>query len=293
MKVAIAVDEAGKIVSVDVVEHNETPNYGTDVIDAGFDALVGQDIATAQIDMKSGVTMTCTAINNALSQAAAAAPAVEVEPVEEEVAEPVFEAVVTGTVYEVQVKGMSKHPLMLAITVDPEGTIVAATCVEHTEDKGAVVLTDEALGALVGMNIHDAKLDVVSGATVTSYAVNTAISIIAANVEGTEVVETEVAETEEVEEVAVVSTVYEIQVKGMSKHPLMLAISVDEEGNIVAAACVEHTEDKGAAALTDEALSVLVGQNIADAQFDTVSGATVTSNAVNAALDLIANHVSR
>ena len=47
----------------------------------------------------------------------------------------------------------------------------------------------------------------------------------------------------------------------------------------------------GAAALTAEALAALVGQNITDAKYDTVAGATVTSNAVNQALDTIAAYV--
>ena len=55
--------------------------------------------------------------------------------------------------------------------------------------------------------------------------------------------------------------------------------------------CTDSSEDKGAAALTDEALAALVGQNITDAKYDTVAGATVTSNAVNQALDTIAAHV--
>ncbi|MGN0997223.1 MAG: FMN-binding protein, partial [Candidatus Ventricola sp.] len=63
MKVEIAVDDAGKIVSVAVTEHNETPGFGADLIadTAVFDALVGQDIASAQIDVKSGVTLTSNA----------------------------------------------------------------------------------------------------------------------------------------------------------------------------------------------------------------------------------------
>lgn len=35
-----------------------------------FDALVGQNIETAQIDVKAGVTLTSNAINDALKQAA-------------------------------------------------------------------------------------------------------------------------------------------------------------------------------------------------------------------------------
>ena len=68
----IALDDAGKIVSVSVPENNETPGFGADLIadQSVFDALVGQDIATAQIDVKSGVTLTSNAINDALGQAA-------------------------------------------------------------------------------------------------------------------------------------------------------------------------------------------------------------------------------
>ena len=71
-KVGIAVDENGKIVSVSVPENNETPGFGADLIadQSVFDALVGQDIATAKIDVKSGVTLTSNAINDALGQAA-------------------------------------------------------------------------------------------------------------------------------------------------------------------------------------------------------------------------------
>ena len=178
MKVEIAVDDAGKIVSVKVTEHNETPGFGADLIadTAVFDALVGQDIATAQIDVKTGVTLTSNAINSALKAAAADAPAaVTATPA------PSGEA----TIYEVIVKGISKHPFTLDVTVDETGTIVAATCPSHTETegKGATVLTDEALSALVGQKIADAEFDIKSGVTVTSTAINNALAIIAAHVD--------------------------------------------------------------------------------------------------------------
>ena len=70
--VEIAVDADGKIVSVSVPAHSETPGLGAALIEDAsvFDALVGQDIATAQIDVKAGVTLTSNAINDALKQAA-------------------------------------------------------------------------------------------------------------------------------------------------------------------------------------------------------------------------------
>ena len=188
MKVAIAVDEAGKITSVKVVEHGETPGFGADLIadTAVFDALVGQDIATAQIDVKTGVTLTSNAINDALKQAAAACGAeAEVEaPAEVEVT--VTPAPVgKTTIYEVSVKGISKHPFTLNVSVDEAGTIVAATCPSHTETegKGATVLTDEALSVLVGQNIAEARFDIKSGVSVTSTAINNALAIIAAHVD--------------------------------------------------------------------------------------------------------------
>ena len=291
MKVAIDVDEAGKIVSVNVVEHNETPGFGADLINAGFDALVGQDIATAAIDVKSGVTMTSNAINEALKAAAAAAPAAEAAPAEE--AAPVEAAPVAevAKVYEVSVMGMnSKHPLTLNVSVDAEGVIVAAECTDNSEDKGAAALTTEALAALVGQNVANAKYDAVAGATVTSNAVNQALDTIAAYVRAAAAPAEEAAV--EAAPVAEVAKVYEVSVMGMnSKHPLTLKISVDADGVIVNAECTDNSEDKGAAALTTEALAALVGQNITDAKYDTVAGATVTSNAVNQALDTIAAYV--
>ena len=90
---------------------------------------------------------------------------------------------------------------------------------------------------------------------------------------------------------AEIAKTYEIHVKGMAKKTFTLNISVDAEGVIVAAVCPENSEDKGYIALTDEALSALVGQKVTEAKYDTVAGVTVTCNAVNSALDAIAAHV--
>ena len=57
---------------VSLCSGTETPGFGADLIaDASiFEALVGQDIASAQIDVQSGVTLTSNAINTALAEAA-------------------------------------------------------------------------------------------------------------------------------------------------------------------------------------------------------------------------------
>ena len=176
MKVTIDVDDAGKIVSVKVLEHNETPGFGADLIGAGFDALVGQDIATAQIDVKSGVTLTSGAINDALKAAAAAAPAAEAAPAEkaaEETAAAVYE--VTGF-----------QPMKVAIDVDDAGKIVSVKVLEHNETPGfGADLIGAGFDALVGQDIATAQIDVKSGVTLTSNAINSALE--AAHVRNEEV----------------------------------------------------------------------------------------------------------
>ena len=279
-KVEIAVDEAGKIVSVSVPENNETPGFGADLIadTAVFDALVGQDIATAQIDVKSGVTLTSNAINDALRQAAAAAaPAEETEPAAEEAEAATYD--VTGF-----------QPFKVEIAVDEAGKIVSVSVPENNETPGfgADLIADTAVfDALVGQDIATAQIDVKSGVTLTSNAINDALrQAAAAAAPADEVTAAPAAEGN--------ATVYEVQVMGInSKHPFTLDISVDEAGVIVGATCIEHseTEGKGATMLTDEALSVLVGQSISDAKVDIKSGVTVTSNAINNALAIIAAHV--
>ena len=167
MKVEIALDGEGKIASVSVPEHNETPGLGADLIaDAAiFEALVGQNIADAKIDVKAGVTLTSNAINDALAKAAAeAAPATEEAPAE-------------GSTKTYEVTGF--QPMKVEIALDGEGKIVSVSVPEHNETPGlgADLIADEAvLGALVGQSIADAKIDVKAGVTLTSNAINDALA---------------------------------------------------------------------------------------------------------------------
>ena len=168
-KVAIAVDENGKIVSVSVPEHNETANFGADLIadQSIFDALVGQDIATAQIDVKSGVTLTSNAINDALKQAAAQFGG------EATLDEAATSDVAIGT-YDVT--GIA--PFKVEIAVDGNGKILSVSVPEHNETAnfGADLIADQSIfDALVGQDIATAQIDVKSGVTLTSNAINDAL----------------------------------------------------------------------------------------------------------------------
>ena len=182
-KVEVTVDSNGKIVSVVVPENNETAGFGADLIadQSVFDALVGQDIATAQIDVKSGVTLTSDAINEALKQAAVAnGIAVEApgEVTAETTAEPAVEATESestdAAVYDVT--GFA--PFKVEITLDGNGKIVSVTVPENSETPGlgADLIADQSIfDALVGQDIATAQIDVKSGVTLTSNAINDAL----------------------------------------------------------------------------------------------------------------------
>ena len=267
MKVAIDVDDAGKIVSVNVLEHNETPGFGADLIGAGFDALVGQDIATAQIDVKSGVTLTSGAINDALKAAAAAAPAAEAAPAEEAAEE------TAAAVYEVT----GFQPMKVAIDVDDAGKIVSVKVLEHNETPGfGADLIGAGFDALVGQDIATAQIDVKSGVTLTSGAINDALKAAAAAAPAAEAAPAE----EAAEETA--AAVYEVT----GFQPMKVAIDVDDAGKIVSVNVLEHNETPGFGAdLIGAGFDALVGQDIATAQIDVKSGVTLTSNAINSALE--------
>ena len=255
-KVEITVDSNGKIVSVTVPENNETAGFGADLIadTSVFDALVGQDIATAQIDVKSGVTLTSNAINDALSQAAAA-----------------FGGAAEGEAKAYDVTGFA--PFKVEIDVDGEGKIVSVSVPENNETAGfgADLIADQSIfDALVGQDIATAQIDMKSGVTLTSNAINDALKQAAADFGGAE----DAAP-------AIAGDPY--TVKGMNKFTMYVEVA---DGKIVSVSAPNNSETPGFGAdmLTDDALSALVGQELATAQVDVKSGVTLTSNAINDAL---------
>ena len=283
-KVDVTVDSNGKIVSVSVPENNETPGLGADLIadQSVFDALVGQDIATAQIDVKSGVTLTSNAINDALKQAAADLGGAEAAPA------------VAGDPYTV--KGMNKFTLYVEVKDGGKIASVSAPNNSETPGFGADMLTDEALSALVGEDLATAHVDVKSGVTLTSDAINAALKQ-AAIANGVAVAAEPTAEPAAVptvaENAAVELTMYDVT--GFA--PFKVGIAVDENGKIVSVSVPENSETPGLGAdlIADQSIfDALVGQDIATAQIDVKSGVTLTSDAINAALKqaAIANGVT-
>ena len=285
-KVEIALDDAGKIVSVSVPENNETPGLGADLIadQSVFDALVGQDIATAQIDVKSGVTLTSNAINDALKQAAADLGGAEAAPA------------AAGDPYTV--KGMNKFTLYVEVKDGGKIASVSAPNNSETPGFGADMLTDEALSALVGEDLATAHVDVKSGVTLTSDAINAALKQ-AAIANGVAVAAEPTVEAtaeptaEPTAESAAVPTVAENAAVDLTMYdvtgfaPFKVGIAVDENGKIVSVSVPENSETPGLGAdlIADQSIfDALVGQDIATAQIDVKSGVTLTSNAINDAL---------
>ena len=281
-KVEIALDDAGKIVSVSVPENNETPGFGADLIadQSVFDALVGQDIATAQIDVKSGATLTSNAINDALKQAAADLGGAEAAPA------------VAGDPYTV--KGMNKFTLYVEVKDGGKIASVSAPNNSETPGFGADMLTDEALSALVGEDLATAHVDVKSGVTLTSDAINAALKQ-AAIANGVAVAAEPTAEptVEATAEPAAVPTVAENAAVELTMYdvtgfaPFKVGIAVDENGKIVSVSVPENNETPGFGAdlIADQSIfDALVGQDIATAKIDVKSGVTLTSNAINDAL---------
>ena len=291
-KVEIALDDAGKIVSVSVPENNETPGFGADLIadQSVFDVLVGQDIATAQIDVKSGATLTSNAINDALKQAAADLGGAEAAPA------------VAGDPYTV--KGMNKFTLYVEVKDGGKIASVSAPNNSETPGFGADMLTDEALSALVGEDLATAHVDVKSGVTLTSDAINAALKQAAiANGVAVAAEPTVEATAEPTAEPAAVPTVAENAAVELTMYdvtgfaPFKVGIAVDENGKIVSVSVPENSETPGLGAdlIADQSIfDALVGQDIATAQIDVKSGVTLTSDAINAALKqaAIANGVT-
>ena len=295
-KVDVTVDSNGKIVSVSVPENNETPGLGADLIadQSVFDALVGQDIATAQIDVKSGVTLTSNAINDALKQAAADLGGAEAAPA------------AAGDPYTV--KGMNKFTLYVEVKDGGKIASVSAPNNSETPGFGADMLTDEALSALVGEDLATAHVDVKSGVTLTSDAINAALKQ-AAIANGVAVAAEPTVEAtaeptaEPTAESAAVPTVAENAAVDLTMYdvtgfaPFKVGIAVDENGKIVSVSVPENSETPGLGAdlIADQSIfDALVGQDIATAQIDVKSGVTLTSDAINAALKqaAIANGVT-
>lgn len=248
----------GEIIeSVTVISHNETAGISDPAIEEVPAAIVGAQ--SSDVDAVSGATITSDAImaavEDCLQQAAAGAP--------EET-----EAAGDTVTYTSKAKGMMGD---VEVEVVMNGTeIISVTVLSHDETAG---LSDPAIEQIPAAVVaaQSADVDAVSGATVTSEAIMTAVA---------QCLEQAADGTEQAE--AGGSGTYTAQAKGMMGDVKVEVVIAD--GKIESVSVVSHDETAG---LSDPAIE-LVPQAIVEAQgtdVDTVSGATVTSEAIIKAVD--------
>jgi uncharacterized protein with FMN-binding domain len=172
--VTVSVDAEGKITAITADVSGETPTFGGRCVtdEAFMNQFIGKTIPVT-VDALSRATVTSKAIETAINSIEVAAPAVE-----EEVAEEAPAA--AGTEYTASAKGF-KSDVVVTVTVDAEGKITAITAdvSGETPTFGGRCVTDEAfMNQFIGKTIP-VTVDVLSGATVTSKAIETAINSLA------------------------------------------------------------------------------------------------------------------
>jgi uncharacterized protein with FMN-binding domain len=170
LKVSVTV-EGGKIVNVEVIEHDETPGMSEPAIDGVPISIV--EANSPNVEVVSGATFTSDAIIEAVSKALSGETDVE-EAVEEKVGIEVIDiATIADGTYE-GISDVGMYPgLKVSVTVE-DGKIVSVEITSHDETAG---ISDPAIEevpiSIVGANSPD--VEVISGATYTSEAIIEAV----------------------------------------------------------------------------------------------------------------------
>lgn len=180
LEVSVKVED-GKIVDVQILWHDETPDVSAPAREAVPAAIV--EANSTIVDVASGATYTSGAIMDAVRNALASEPVLgpveEAEEAEEEEAETQVEPEAPGQAgpkdgtYEGTSDAGMYPGLKVSVTISG-GSITSVEVVEHNETPG---ISDAAInqlpGAIVGANGTD--VDSVSGATMTSAAIKDAV----------------------------------------------------------------------------------------------------------------------
>ena len=260
----------GEITAINVLEHNETEGIGTNAIAQLPDAIIEKQ--NIDVDVVATATLTsqaiCEAVADAMTQAGmtpAAIPQPETQPAIEP--GPAVEAgsLAAGT-YTASAAGMGE--VTVTITVDGAGTITDVTVDGPGETAGIGTNAIEQLPAAI-LEAQSSQVDTVSGATITSTAILTALNdcLSQASAGGAGA--------------AVEGTSYTATATGMGE--VTVTIVVDDSGAI-ADVQIEgpgETQGIGTNAIEQLPAAILSAQS---ADVDTVSGATITSTAILNAL---------
>ena len=292
--------EGGKVAEVTVGDNSETQGIGSKAIEQLPEAIVAAN-GTEGVDAVSGATVTSkaifTAVDEALEQAKGGAAAEQAAPAEdakaEEKAEPAAEetkadekaeeaapaaeaGALTDGEYTAEGKGIGGK---VPVTVTVEGGKVAEVTVgDNSETQGigskAIEQLPEAIVAANGTE----GVDAVSGATVTSKAIFTAVD------EALEQAKGGAAESDEATEAeGYTDGEYTAEGKGIGgKVPVTVTV---KDGKVSEVTVGDNSETQGIGSKAIEQLPAKIVEANGLEGVDAVSGATVTSKAIFTAVE--------
>ena len=241
--------EGNVITSVVVLEHEETDGLADPALEDVPAAIIARN--GTDVDVVSSATVTSEAVIKAVEKA--------LEP-----GAKVRAATYNDGTYEATVDALH-GPLSVEVTV-ADGEISDVVVTEHSETEG---LTDPAVTDLPAemVETNSTDVDVVSGATLTSKAVKSAVD----------------------EALFAAATSYQVTVQGHN-GPLTVVAAV-EDGTITNVEVTEHEETDGLAdpALADVPAAIVETNST---EVEVVSGATITSEAIIEAVNLILEAVN-
>ena len=241
--------EGNVITSVVVLEHEETDGLADPALEDVPAAIIARN--GTDVDVVSSATVTSEAVIKAVEKALGLGAKVRA-------------ATYNDGTYEATVDA-AHGPLSVEVTV-ADGVISDVVVTEHSETEG---LTDPAVTDLPAemVETNSTDVDVVSGATLTSNAVKSAVD----------------------EALFAAATSYQVTVQGHN-GPLTVVAAV-EDGTITNVEVTEHEETDGLAdpALADVPAAIVETNST---EVEVVSGATITSEAIIEAVNLILEAVN-
>ena len=241
--------EGNVITSVVVLEHEETDGLADPALEDVPAAIIARN--GTDVDVVSSATVTSEAVIKAVEKALGLGAKVRA-------------ATYNDGTYEATVDALH-GPLSVVVTV-ADGEISDVVVTEHSETEG---LTDPAVTDLPTeiVESNSTDVDVVSGATLTSNAVKSAVD----------------------EALFAAATSYQVTVKGHNGP--MTVVAAVEGGTITNVEVTEHEETDGLAdpALADVPAAIVETNST---EVEVVSGATITSEAIIEAVNLILEAVN-
>lgn len=241
--------EGNVITSVVVLEHEETDGLADPALEDVPAAIIARN--GTDVDVVSSATVTSEAVIKAVEKALGLGAKVRA-------------ATYNDGTYEATVDA-AHGPLSVEVTV-ADGVISDVVVTEHSETEG---LTDPAVTDLPTeiVESNSTDVDVVSGATLTSNAVKSAVD----------------------EALFAAATSYQVTVQGHNGP--MTVVAAVEGGTITNVEVTEHVETDGLAdpALADVPAAIVETNST---EVEVVSGATITSEAIIEAVNLILEAVN-